>query len=163
MADAGTWLLIDTTQLTLSVMQGETPRVTLHNIAIGRYGATREKVRGDNNTPLGRFRVTEVRRQSGFHRFIALDYPDMERAREAHGDGLISDQALNAILNAHRRARPPPQHTSLGGQIGIHGLGNADPQLHESINWTRGCVALTDRQVDALLEWVDVGMAVEIR
>jgi len=161
--DGRPWVLIDTTGLTLSVMQGEQPVMTLFNIAIGRYGTTRDKVRGDNNTPLGRFRVTEVRRRSGFHRFIALDYPDAERAEKARRDGLIGEPELNAILGAHRRGTPPPQQTALGGQIGIHGLGNADPALHESINWTRGCVALTDRQVDALLKWIDVGVTVEIR
>jgi len=162
-ADAKPWLRIDTTDLTLAVMQGERPKMTLHNIAIGRYGVTREKVRGDNHTPLGRFRVTGVRRESGFHRFIALDYPDVERAQKAGRDALIGQRELNAILAAHRRGQQPPQHTPLGGQIGIHGLGNADPRLHESINWTRGCIALTDRQVDALLQWVNIGMTVVIR
>jgi hypothetical protein len=157
------WLLVDTEALTLSVMRGEQPAITLHNIAIGRYGATREKVRGDNNTPLGRFRVTAVRRNSGFHRFIALDYPDSERAHKAQRDGIISQRLLQNILAAHRRGNSPPQNTPLGGQIGIHGLGNADPGLHERINWTRGCIALTDYQVDSLLTWIEVGMTVEIR
>jgi L,D-peptidoglycan transpeptidase YkuD (ErfK/YbiS/YcfS/YnhG family) len=31
------------------------------------------------------------------------------------------------------------------------------------MNWTRGCVALTDEQIDALLSWVRIGMTVEIR
>jgi L,D-peptidoglycan transpeptidase YkuD (ErfK/YbiS/YcfS/YnhG family) len=31
------------------------------------------------------------------------------------------------------------------------------------MNWTRGCVAVTDRQLDSLLPWVEIGMQVDIR
>jgi hypothetical protein len=166
-ADEGTeeapWLLVDTEALTLKVMQGERPKMTLHNIAIGRYGTSPEKRRGDNSTPLGRFRVAWIRRDSDFHRFIGLDYPDIERAEKAHREGVIDERTLQTILAAHRRGKRPPQNTVLGGQIGIHGLGQGDPRLHERMNWTRGCVALTDRQVDSLLPWAHIGTMVEIR
>ena len=59
--------------------------------------------------------------------------------------------------------RPPPQDTALGGYIGIHGVGAGDPAVHEDFNWTEGCVALTDAQIDALLRHITVGTAVEIR
>lgn len=157
------WLLVDTGALTVKVMQGERPKMTLHNIAIGRYGTSLEKRHGDNSTPLGRFRVAWIRRNSDFHRFIGLDYPDIERAENGYRDGVIDKRELQKILAAHRRGKRPPQNTALGGQIGIHGLGQADPRLHESMNWTRGCVALTDQQVDALLSWVHIGTTVEIR
>lgn len=166
-ADDGTegtpWLLVDTEALTLMVMQGERPSMTLHNIAIGRYGTSPEKRRGDNSTPLGRFRVAWIQRNSGFHRFIGLDYPDIARAEKGHREGDIDKRTLQTILAAHRRGKRPPQNTVLGGQIGIHGLGQGDPRLHERMNWTRGCIALTDQQVDALLSWVHIGTAVEIR
>ena len=157
------WLLVDTEELTLKVMQGERPQMTLHNIAIGRYGASPQKRRGDNNTPLGRFRITRIQRNSNFHRFIGLSYPGVEHAEKGYREGLISQRELQAILGAHRRGESPPQNTLLGGRIGIHGLGRGDPGLHETMNWTRGCVALTDEQVDSLLSWARIGMTVEIR
>ena len=157
------WLLIDTEALTLTVMRDERPQLTLHNLAIGRYGSTAEKYRGDNMTPLGRFRITHVERDTRFHRFAGLSYPDAERAQRGRRQGDVSAPELQAILAAHRRGRAPPQDTTLGGHIGIHGLGDADPKLHETMNWTRGCVALTDRQIDSLLPWLHVGMTVEIR
>lgn len=162
-ADTERWLLVDTQASTLRVMQGERPQVTLHEIAIGRYGTSREKRRGDNTTPLGQFRVTRIDRDATFHRFIGLDYPDAERAQQGLRQGVISQAELQAILGAHRRGDPPPQGTLLGGHIGIHGLGRGDAGLHEAMNWTRGCVALTNEQVDSLLPWVRIGMAVEIR
>ena len=162
-SDAGLWLLVDTGDQTLTVMQGAEPIERLANIAIGRYGASRAKRRGDNMTPKGRFRVTRVNHDSDFYRFIGLDYPDVRRARQAHEAGEIGSAALQRILRAHARGESPPQDTALGGHIGIHGLGRGDPQMHETMNWTRGCVALTDRQMDKLLRWVSTGMAVEIR
>ena len=162
-AAAQPWLLVDTETLTLTVMQDERPQLTLHNLSIGRYGATAEKFRGDNMTPLGRFHITHIERATAFHRFVGLSYPDTKRAKSGRRQGDISERELQAIVAAHRRGKPPPQNTALGGRIGIHGLGNADPQLHETVNWTRGCVALTDRQIDKLLPWLQVGMMVEIR
>ncbi|MCB1773639.1 MAG: L,D-transpeptidase [Gammaproteobacteria bacterium] len=157
------WILIDTAQQTLSVMQGDAPAMRLFDIAIGRYGATAEKRQGDNMTPLGRFRINDIRRSDTFHRFVALDYPGVERAETALQSGLINEATRDRITRAHRSHRAPPQSTELGGHIGIHGLGGADPAVHASMNWTRGCVALTNTQIDALVPWLRVGMTVEIR
>ncbi len=162
-AGAQPWLLIDTEVLTLMVMRDDQPRLTLHNLAIGRYGTTAEKQRGDNRTPLGRFHITHIESDTAFHRFVGLSYPDAERANSGRKQGALSEPELQAILAAHRRGVTPPQDTILGGHIGIHGLGKADPRLHETMNWTRGCVALTDRQIDSLLPWLEIGMTVEIR
>ncbi len=162
-ADAQRWVLVDTDALTLTVMDDERPLLTLHDVSIGRYGASRDKRRGDNTTPLGRFRITRIDRQAEFHRFIGLSYPDPARARAALRDGIIDADQHRAIVAAHQRREAPPQNTPLGGHIGIHGLGRADPELHQAMNWTKGCVALTDAQVDTLLLWVDVGMMVEVR
>lgn len=162
-ADGERRLVVDTQQLTLTVMDGELPQLTLHNLAIGRYGASEAKRRGDNTTPLGRFRITGIERASGFHRFIQLNYPDAVRTERAYREGLIGAAEYRAILAAHRRGVTPPQRTALGGRIGIHGLGQGDPELHRTMNWTRGCVALTDEQIDTLLRWVRIGMMVEVR
>jgi hypothetical protein len=162
-ADEQRWLLVDTERLTVTVMQDGRPQLTLHNLAMGRYGTTAEKYRGDNKTPLGRFRVTQIESNTAFHRFVRLSYPDAERAILGRTRGDLSEQELQAILSAHRDRRPPPQHTILGGQIGIHGLGQADSRLHETLNWTRGCIALTDLQIESLLPWLEVGMVVEVR
>jgi hypothetical protein len=160
---AEAWLLVDTEALAVTVMHDDQPQLTLHNVAIGRYGTTADKLVGDKMTPLGRFRITHIARSTAFHRFIGLSYPDAEHAQNARRQGQISEQQLQAILSAHRLGKAPPHNTPLGGRIGIHGLGEADPDLHAAMNWTRGCVALTDRQVDSLLPWLQIGMVVEIR
>lgn len=161
--EAGHWILVDTETATLSVMLERQPRLVFDDIAIGRFGTSADKRRGDGKTPTGTFRVRAIRHDSGFHRFIALDYPDAPRARRAWEQGVIDRPRLRAIVAAHERGRLPPQDTPLGGHIGIHGLGRADPELHRRLNWTRGCIALTDAQVDRLLPWVRLGMPVVIR
>lgn len=157
------WVLVDTQALILTVMDGERPQLTLHNLAIGRYGTSWDKLRGDKATPLGRFRIVRVDRKADFHRFIGLDYPTVERANRGYRDGVISRDEHQAILAAHRRGAAPPQDTALGGHIGIHGVGRGDLRLHQMMNWTKGCVALSNEQIDTLLSWVRVGMMVEIR
>jgi len=55
------WLLVDTSALTLTVMQGEQTLHTYDNIAIGSNGPTRAKRVKDETTPLGEFRINVVR------------------------------------------------------------------------------------------------------
>jgi L,D-peptidoglycan transpeptidase YkuD (ErfK/YbiS/YcfS/YnhG family) len=57
----------------------------------------------------------------------------------------------------------PPQNTILGGAIGIHGIGNGDPEIHKRFHWTEGCVAVTNEQIERLAELVDIGTRVVIR
>ena len=61
------------------------------------------------------------------------------------------------------RGRPPSQNTSLGGQLGIHGVGRGDMKVHESVNWTEGCIAVTNEQLQELAKWVAVGTRVVVR
>jgi L,D-peptidoglycan transpeptidase YkuD (ErfK/YbiS/YcfS/YnhG family) len=51
----------------------------------------------------------------------------------------------------------------LGGQIGIHGLGSGDIKVHEVFDWTHGCIALTNSQIDHLSQLVDTGTVVKIK
>ena len=59
--------------------------------------------------------------------------------------------------------KTPPQDTPLGGQIGIHGIGNGDQDIHHNYNWTNGCIALTNEQIDQLGKWIKPGVLVNIR
>ena len=66
------------------------------------------------------------------------------------------------VRTAWSNGRTPPQDTPLGGQIGIHGVGAGDPRIHSAgINWTSGCVALDNHQIDALRPMVKKGMRVK--
>ena len=162
-AAKGIWLRVDTQAATLTVMKGDKPLEVFSDIAIGRYGKTYFKKQGDHRTPLGRFTIGWIPRKSRYHRFLGLNYPDLERADRALVDGEITEAQWQAIRRASEAKQRPPQDTPLGGFIGIHGTGAGDPKIHGDYNWTSGCIALTNEQIDRLASLVRVGTPVEIR
>lgn len=157
------WVLVDTTASTLSVMRGETAVAVFEGIAVGQEGVSRRRLLGDQRTPLGAYRISEVRDSSRYYRFIALDYPNLNDAQEALSAGVIDAEDFDTIRHAHEQGRQPPSNTALGGEIGIHGVGKGDPRIHEDYNWTDGCIALTDEQIDDLVPHLATGMTVVIR
>jgi len=159
-----TWLSIDTEALTLVVKRGNSVVATFKNIAIGRGGVVSQGMRknGDDRTPLGTFRIAWINRGSGFYRFFGLNYPTKAHALRAYVEGLIDEPTYNTILTAIRTHRLPPQNTPMGGYVGIHGLGQGDRRIHRLYNWTHGCVALTNTQIDRLSRWIRIGTKVVI-
>jgi murein L,D-transpeptidase YafK len=157
------WLLVDTSKLVLKVMKGESPLREYDNIAIGSNGPTTAKLVRDETTPLGEFRINGFNPRSRFHLFMALDYPTMEHAARALADGRLSPEEYVAVNNAWLAQEPPPQDTRLGGFLGIHGIGQGDEEIHGRFNWTDGCIALTNDQIDELANWVVVGTRVSVR
>lgn len=157
------WLLVDTTALKIEVKKGEQTIDTIDGIAIGQAGAGQKTHRGDNITPYGEYRIGWVGERSSFHRFFGLNYPSIQDADNARRKGIIDQFTYSDIINAHRYNQVPPQNTALGGRIGIHGLGRADEKIHRTMNWTHGCIALTNNQIDHLSRWVDTGTLVKIK
>ncbi len=158
------WLLVDTKADTLSIMQGQQPIKVFRPIALGSSGAGVKSRRGDNRTPTGVFRIGWINDQSRFKTFIGLDYPNPDYAERALREHRIDRATYERIRAAWTHGYTPPQDTPLGGQIGIHGVGMGDPRVHNAgINWTSGCVALDNHQIEALRPWVRKGMRVEIR
>lgn len=111
-------------------------------VALG-FNAAGPKVReGDGRTPEGRYRLDYRNPRSGYHLSMHVSYPDSQdslRAREGGCDP--------------------------GGAIMIHGLRNGlgwMGRIHRIRDWTRGCVALTNPEMDDLWLRVPDGTVVEI-
>ncbi len=104
------------------------------------YNPARQKMHaGDGATPEGRYRITHELQRSRYYKALRLDYPndeDRRRYREAHRSGLVK--------------------ASIGGLIEIHGEGGRGE------DWTMGCVALTNSDMDHLMRQVGVGTPVTI-
>ena len=156
-------IVIDTNEQTLKVFQGNKETLHFANIAIGRYGATIDRRKGDHKTPLGRFTIAWITDATSFHRLFGLLYPGKEQAIRALQAGVLDQRTWKTINQALSAGRLPPQNTVLGGNLGIHGIGKGDKNIHEQFNWTNGCVALTNEQIDLLSIWVRKGTSVEIR
>ncbi|MDX1604976.1 MAG: L,D-transpeptidase [Candidatus Competibacterales bacterium] len=162
-AAAEPWLLVDSRAGILRVMDSDGVRARFENPAFGVAGVGIKQRRGDGVTPRGTFRVAWINPRSRFRLFFGLDYPNREHATLALHDGRIDPPTYRRIVDALEAGRTPPQDTPLGGAIGIHGLGGGDPWIHANLDWTDGCVALDDAQIDALRHWIRPGMRVEIR
>lgn len=156
------WINVDTGHRSLNVMEGERVVRVFDGISVGRSGVTNDKQTHDHKTPLGSYRVRRINDQSRFHIYFGFDYPNLEQARLAFQAGRIDYEQLKAIRKAHYLEQEPPANTALGGMIGIHGVGNGDVRIHEDFNWTDGCIALTNDEVDELTAWIRLGTRVEV-
>lgn len=116
-------------------------------VALGREPIGPKRCEGDMRTPEGRF-VIDGRLdlgESAFHRSLRVSYPrpqDIERARTDCRGG------------------------QAGGQIMLHGLGIDLGKLgaeHRRIDWTLGCIALTNDEIDWLYRHTANGVPIEIR
>ncbi len=163
LGDDERWVLVDTNTYELIVFHGSLPKVTFNNVAIGRAGTTTTPRQGDLATPLGEFRIDRINGQSRFHLFLGLDYPTIRHADASFTAGVIGRDDYRSFLDGLIKYGRPPQNTALGGHIGIHGIGEADEQLHRAANWTEGCIALEDTQIEMLSELVGIGTRVIIR
>ena len=123
-------IVIDTKALTLKVMQGEEETLSFPDIAIGRYGTGTERLRGDNTTPLGHFIIAWITDNTPFHRFFGFNYPNKEYAERAFRKGQLDKKTWEEIRQAFAAERLPPQDTVLGGNLGIHGIGEGDILCH---------------------------------
>jgi murein L,D-transpeptidase YafK len=160
---ANVWLSVDTEQLHLAVMRGEKELKVFENISIGSNGPTLRKIRGDATTPLGEFTITDIRRSKRFELFMAINYPNLEHTERAYEDERIDAEVYRLLRHDLDLGKTPSQSTGLGGQLGIHGLGKGSPKVHQAVNWTDGCIALTNEQLMELADWVDVGTRVVVR
>ncbi len=126
-------------------------RVALGIDRQGRSTAASDKlVAGDHRTPEGWFRTSD-KPWSQYKNAVAIHFPDERHASRGLGGHLITQGLYEQILSAQARAAIPPQNTKLGGEILIHGGGsNAD--------WTWGCIALNDNDLEELRSLLPAGM-----
>lgn len=109
----------------------------------------------DWRTPEGIFYVTWKRNLSSFYKALVLSYPAPAHASRGLREGTISRDNFARIVKANQILETPPMNTMLGGWIEIHGHG-----IDGRANWTRGCVALENDDIDILWPFVSEGTPV---
>jgi murein L,D-transpeptidase YafK len=127
---------------TLSLMSGDRT-LQAYKVALGRDPVGPKTRKGDHKTPEGEYVVDSKKANSRFYRALHISYPN-EADRE--------------------RARKNGQNP--GGEVEIHGIENSlgwIGGLHRTVDWTDGCIALTDAEMQQIWASVDVGTPVEIR
>jgi murein L,D-transpeptidase YafK len=137
-----------------------------YHIASGKGGKGTKRLRGDSKTPLGVYKVTSFKESSRFHYFIQLNYPNLIDAWYGYKNEIIDAENFKRIATAYKKRESPPQDTNLGGFIGIHGLGVTNDKkltIHQALNWTNGCIALTNEEINDLRKFVAIGTPVIIK
>lgn len=156
------WVVVNTARGTVAVHQDNRTVLKLRGAAFGRGGISDVHLRGDGSTPRGVFHIVRINHRSRFKVFFELNYPTVKKARLGYRRGLINQHLLRRIELATSEGHLPPQNTRLGGDIGIHGVGSGSLWVHRHFNWTDGCVALTNRQIEKLAQWLEIGTRVVI-
>lgn len=124
-------------------------------IGLGPRPAGDKSREGDGATPEGEYTVCVKNPQSRYHLSVGLDYPNADDADRALAEGRIGEAEHRRIVEALTRGRCPPWDTPLGGEIYVHGHG-------AGADWTLGCVALDDADMERLYDAVRIGTPVTI-
>ena len=135
-------------------------------IAFGRGDRGSKERLGDKKTPEGIYRIVGVNDSERFYLFLRLNYPNVKDAFYGLKNKVIDRSQFDAIIEALKRGQLPPQNTALGGAIGIHGVGAENAKklkIHANMNWTEGCIALTNSEVTELSQLVSIGTEVVIK
>jgi hypothetical protein len=114
-----------------------------YKIALGKQPTGHKVRQGDRRTPEGRYVLDSRNPKSKYHLAIHISYPNE------------SD-----ILNAQKRGVSP------GGDIMIHGLpagSGGVGELHSFLDWTDGCIAVTNSEMEEIWQLVADGTPIEIK
>ncbi|MCK9420268.1 MAG: L,D-transpeptidase [Nitrospirae bacterium] len=158
-------LVIWKSRYTLTLYKGEIPVKTYRAVFGKGYREGDKQRMGDRRTPEGEFYICTMNDSKRFYKFMGLSYPGMKHADYGLQSGMISYVEYAMIKNAIEGRLSPPWETRLGGAVGIHGrtldAGNAQ-QRDVSTNWTDGCIALDNADVDEIYRVVSLGTPVMI-
>jgi lipoprotein-anchoring transpeptidase ErfK/SrfK len=142
-----TTVLIEKQAHRLHLAVGDTI-VKSYRVALGWGGAGPKQYEGDGRTPVGTYRITGRLPTSPWHLFLAVSYPNLD------------DNKRYATLKANGRV---PFGAGVGFGIGIHGR-RADMRdgEHKLQDWTLGCIALDNPEIEEVAALVPNGATVII-
>jgi len=117
--------------------------VRIYYVALGRSPIGDKERIGDNRTPEGLFYIQGRNPNSRYHLSLRISYPD-----------------------ATHRARAARLGTEPGGDIMIHGLPDEQAAFgpaHRDYDWTNGCIAVTNKEIEELWRVIRDGTPIQIK
>lgn len=111
-----------------------------YHVAMGRNRLGHKQQEGDFRTPEGTYCISERKLQSQFYKALRVSYPNAQDVQRAYALGV------------------PP-----GGDIMIHGVAPHHAKRRSRYIYTRGCIALANREMDEVWSMVEPGTPIEIR
>ncbi|MBO9497966.1 MAG: L,D-transpeptidase family protein [Novosphingobium sp.] len=134
------FVVVDKSERRLTLYREGRPLKTYTGIQLGGAPAGGKQFEGDQRTPEGRYTIDGHKPDSAYHLALHLSYPDE------------ADTAFAA-----RYGRSP------GGAIFIHGQPNSLPFGRVPGDWTAGCIAVSDSEIEELWQTIPDGTPIEIR
>lgn len=135
-------IIIEKHKRSMTVYHQQKPLKT-YRVALGFSPIGPKVAAKDGKTPEGIYRITHKNAQSKFHLSLKISYPSSTDLNNAKAIGLHP-----------------------GGEIMIHGLSNGFSwlgQRHVLRDWTLGCIAVSNEEIEELYPFVNVGTIVEIK
>lgn len=126
-----------------------------YRIGLGQDPVSAKQRQGDRATPEGSYFISHKNPRSQFFLSLGVSYPGADDAARGLREGIITKAQYDSIVRANREHRPPPANTGLGGDVFVHGRGSAS-------DWTWGCIALDDADMQELYDSIAVGTAITI-
>lgn len=117
--------------------------VKQYHIALGPQPKGHKEQEGDGRTPEGSYTLDYKKENSAFYRSMHIDYPNQQD-----------------VANAKAKNIDP------GGFIMIHGqksLNTKQALIMQKFNWTDGCIAITNAEMDEFMNLVDTGTKIQIQ
>lgn len=114
-----------------------------YSIALGHSPIGPKRRAGDGRTPEGHYRIDLRNSNSGYHLSLRISYP-----------------------NARDRAQARAAGKKPGGALMIHGIKNGFGwigRFHRLVDWTNGCIAVTNPEMDEIWRAVPKGTPVDLR
>ena len=134
-------IVVDKSAHKLTVYRASRP-VRTFKVALGVGGLAPKVRQGDDRVPEGRYFISGRNPNSAYHLALRISYPTPEQVKAARARGI-----------------------SPGGDIMIHGLPNGRGWIgrnHRRTDWTSGCIAVTDDEIEWLWKAVPDGTPIEI-
>lgn len=135
-------IIIEKSKRTMTLLKRD-QEVKTYRVALGRDPVGPKVMQGDNKTPEGLYFVDEKIRNSVYHRALHLTYPSLDDVERAKSLGV----------------QP-------GGGIEIHGMRDEQTWMGDVqylFDWTNGCIALTNSEIEEVWDHVALWTPVEIR
>lgn len=148
-------IVIEKEKRCLSVYDAEGQRLLHCRVALGKNPVGHKMCEGDGKTPEGAYFVCLKREKGKYGQSLGISYPSLSDANLAVSEGRLDAALLHLFEEAEREIKRPPWGTGLGGEIYIH-AGGSDR------DWTAGCIALDEADMNAVFDLMEQGDAVLI-
>ena len=135
-------IVVEKGQRTLTLLKNGAVLKTYH-ISLGKSPAGKKEKEGDQKTPEGIYHIIAHNPSSSFHRALRVSYPKQEDIDRAQMIG----------------AKP-------GSDIMVHGMMNGFGfigRVQSFVDWTAGCIALTNSEIEEIYDAVPDGTEIEIQ